>query len=220
MTAPVLLIHGGLWDGTDAELFWHRAGIVDGLERAGLTVAAPDRARRPLSWAQEVAAFGELLTGGLLGPKPVTVVGASNACTIAALLALEYPAAIGRLLLAWPATGDDPEVSARGRAGLLERGASEPIADGLLAGETLRGMTDAQLVSLGRYRGPWSPGLPVGVLPSVPENPSHQRKTVDALLRLMPSVIELPGCPEPPRPDFGPHRDRLVATLGAFAGGG
>ena len=105
-------------------------------------------------------------------------------------------------------------------AGLLERGASGAVADGLLAGETLRGVSDAQLVSLGEYRGPWRPGLPVGVLPSVPENPSHQRKTVDALLRLMPSAVELPGSPEPPRPDFGPDRDRLVATLGAFAGGG
>lgn len=220
MAAPVLLVHGGLWDGTDAELFWYRPGIVAGLEGAGLKVVAPDRARRPVDWAQDVAEFGGLFSSGVLGAEPVTVVGASNGCTVAALLAVEFPESVGRLLLAWPATGDDAEVSARARVGLLERGASGAVADGLLAGETLRGVSDAQLVSLGEYRGPWRPGLPVGVLPSVPENPSHQRKTVDALLRLMPSAVELPGSPEPPRPDFGPYRDRLVATLGAFAGGG
>lgn len=213
----MLLIHGGLWDGTDAAMFWHRPGIVAGLEAAGVSVLAPDRARRPVGWAQEVAEFGRLLTGL---EAPVTVVGASNACTIAVLLALEYSDAVGRLLLAWPATGDDPEGRARARAGLLERGASGAVADGLLAGETLRGVSDGQLVSLGEYRGPWRPGLPVGVLPSVPENSSHQRKTVDALLRLMPSAVELPGCPEPPRPDFGPRLERFVATVGRFAGGG
>ncbi|ONI71644.1 hypothetical protein BWI15_15920 [Kribbella sp. ALI-6-A] len=209
--APVLLIHGGLWDAADAELFWYRPGIVAELEAAGLTVEAPDRPRQPASWAQEVAEFGALLASGLLGPKPVTVIAASNACTVAALLALECPTAIGRLLLAWPVTGGDPEVDARARAGLIERGATAEIADGLLVGETLRGVTDAQLASLELT------GLLVGVLPSVPENPSHQRKTVDGLLRLLPSAIELPGCPEPPRADFAPYRGQLVATLHEFA---
>jgi pimeloyl-ACP methyl ester carboxylesterase len=213
----VLLVHGGLWDGTDAAMFWHGPGIVEGLERARLSVVAPDRLRRPVNWGEEVSAFGRVLTGEA---EPVTLVGASNGCSVAVLLAMEYPEAVGRLLLAWPATGDDVEGNARARAGMIERGASGAVADGLLAGATLRGVSDAQLVSLGEYRGPWRPGLPVGVLPSVPENPSHQRKTVDALLRLMPSAVELPGSPEPPRPDFGPYRDRLVATLVAFAGGG
>jgi pimeloyl-ACP methyl ester carboxylesterase len=207
----VLLIHGGLWDATDAESFWYRSGIVAELEVAGLTVEAPDRPRRPASWAEEVAEFGALLGSGLLGPKPVTVVGASNACTVAALLALEYPTAIGRLLLAWPATAGDPEVEARARAGLIERGATAEIADGLLVGETLRGMTDAQVASLELT------GVLVGVLPSVPENPAHQRKTVDRLLRLVPSAVELPGCPEPPRLDNAPYRNQLVATLHEFA---
>ncbi|MEV6282077.1 alpha/beta hydrolase [Kribbella sp. NPDC051770] len=215
VAAGVLLVHGGLWDGTDAEMFWYRPGIVAGLEAAGLTVVAPDRVRRPVSWGQEVAALG-----GFLGPEPVTVVGASNGCTVAVLLALAYPESVGRLLLAWPATGGDPEVDARGRAGLVERGASGAVADGLLAGETLRGVLDAQLVELGEYRGPWRPGMPIGVLPSVPENPSHQRRTVDALLRLMPSAVELPGSLEPPVPGFEAQQDRLVATVAAFAGGG
>jgi hypothetical protein len=94
---------------------------------------------------------------------------------------------------------------------LIERGATAEIADGLLVGETLRGVTDAQVCSLELT------GLLVGVLPSVPENPSHQRKTVDGLLRLVPSAVELPGCPEPPRADFAPYRDGLVATLHEFA---
>ncbi|WP_206686201.1 hypothetical protein [Kribbella qitaiheensis] len=82
------------------------------------------------------------------------------------------------------------------------------MADGLLAGETLRGVADQELAGL---------GIPVAVLPSVPENPSHQRKTVDALLGLIPGSRELPGCPEPPTPGFPPHREALVAAIVAFA---
>jgi hypothetical protein len=33
MTAPVLLIHGGLWDTMDADGFWRTPGIVAGLDR-------------------------------------------------------------------------------------------------------------------------------------------------------------------------------------------
>ncbi|NYE75162.1 hypothetical protein [Microlunatus parietis] len=51
------------------------------------------------------------------------------------------------------------------------------------------------------------------VLPSLRENPPHQCRTVDALLRLVPGAVEVPGSPEPPRPDFAGHPDALVATL-------
>jgi pimeloyl-ACP methyl ester carboxylesterase len=148
----LFLVHGGLWDSMDAEHFWRTPGIVAGLESHGLTVLAPDRPRFPSGWNQEVDELGALLPS-----EPVTVVGASNGCTVAARLVL-----------------------------------------------TLRGVTDSALAGL---------EIPVAVLPSVPENPSHQRMTVDALLALIPGCRQLPGCPEPPTPDFPPHLDEFVATL-------
>ena len=203
MTADLFLVHGGLWEAMDAADFWRTPGIVAGLEEAGLTVIAPDRPLQAGSWSQEIDELGALLPA-----EPVTLVGASNGCSVAALLALTYPAAVGQLLLAWPATGGDAYVDERTRAGLLGRGASEEVVNGLLEGETLRGVADQDLAGL---------GIPVAVLPSVPENPPHQRKTVDALLELIPGSRELPGSAEPPTPDFPPHRDALVATIVAFA---
>jgi pimeloyl-ACP methyl ester carboxylesterase len=166
-------------------------------------VIAPDRPHVPGSWAEEVDELGALLPA-----RPVTLVGASNGCSVAALLALAHPEAVGQLLLAWPATGGDASVDERTRAGLLGRGASEEVAEDLLKGGILRGVADQDLAGL---------RIPVAVLPSVPENPSHQRKTVDALLALIPGSRELPGCPEPPTPNFPPHRDALVETIAAFA---
>jgi hypothetical protein len=123
-------------------------------------------------------------------------------------LALAYPEVVGQLVLAWPATCGDVYVDERTRAGFLGLGASEEVADGLLDGETLRGVADEDLAGL---------RIPVAVLPSVPENPQHQRKTVDALLALIPGSRELPGCPEPPAPGFPPHREALVDAIAAFA---
>ncbi len=40
---------------------------------------------------------------------------------------------------------------------------------------------------------------------------------VDALRGLLPHADELPGCPEPPRPDFPAHLDRFLTTVTAFA---
>ena len=200
---PLFLVHGGLWEAMDAEAFWRTPGIVAGLENLGLMVDTPDRPRKPSGWMQEVDQLGAMLPD-----VPVMLVGASNGCSVAALLALYFPQAVERLVLAWPATGGDPEVDRRTRTGLLELGADELVIDGLLSGETLRGVTDAALAGL---------QMPVAVLPSVPENPSHQRKTVDALLGLIPGSCELLGCPEPPMSEFARHRDVLVATIGAYA---
>lgn len=125
-------------------------------------------------------------------------------------LALAYPQLVERLVLAWPATGGDPVVDERTRAGLIAQGASDDVVDGLLSAETLRGVRDDELALL---------TIPVAVVPSVPENPFHQRKTVDALLELIPGSVELPGCPEPPSPHFSQHREDLAATLAAFVRG-
>ncbi|TDD62017.1 alpha/beta fold hydrolase [Kribbella antibiotica] len=205
MTATVLLIHGGLWEPMDAQRFWGAPGITDGLTAAGLTVLAPDRPKHPGSWDVEFDALSELLTNRA---EPVTIVGASNGCTVAARLTLAYPDLVDRLVLAWPATAGDAEVDTLTLAGLLGRGCTPGDAARLLAGDTLRGTTDAELAGLAR--------LPVAVLPSLMENPMHQRATVDALLQLVPGSRELSGYPEPPRPDFPPYLDQFVRSIVEF----
>jgi pimeloyl-ACP methyl ester carboxylesterase len=135
---------------------------------------------------------------------PVSVLAGSNGCSVAVRLALAFPHRIERLLLAWPATAGDPTVDSRIRTGLTELGASERNIRALLDGQTLRGVTDAELSTL---------KMPVAVLPSAPANPFHQRHTVDALRRLRPDSEELPGCPEPPRPDFAPHLDKFLTSV-------
>jgi pimeloyl-ACP methyl ester carboxylesterase len=206
MTATVLLVHGGLWEAMDADAFWGTTGITGGLTSYGLEVLAPDRPRQASGWDIEVEALGEHLAKR---PGPVRIVGASNGCTVAVLLALRFPDLVDRLLLAWPATGDDAAANERARVSLVNRGCPPDAADGLLAAGILRGVRDEELASLERIR--------VAVLPSVPENPSHQRKTVDALLRSIRGSRELAGCPEPPTPAFSaPYLDQLVRTIVEF----
>jgi pimeloyl-ACP methyl ester carboxylesterase len=199
----VLLIHGGLWDDMNAGRFWHEPGIVAGLQRHGIHVLSPDRAQRAPSWTFEA----QHLTAAL-PDHPVTIVAGSNGCSAAVRLTLAEPDRVERLLLAWPATAGDPQLDTRTRFGLAKLGAQPHILDALLLGRTLRGITDDELVSITK---------PVGVLPSVPENPFHQRRTVDALLRILPRALELAGCPEPPHPAFPPHADLFVRTATRFA---
>jgi len=35
------------------------------------------------------------------------------------------------------------------------------------------------------------------MLPALPANPFHQRRTVETLLRLILAAVQLPACPEP-----------------------
>lgn len=193
------LIHGGLWAEQDAERFWHRPGITAGLATAGIRVLAPDRPPRPPDWATEARELANSLPA-----EPVVVVAGSNGCSAAVRLATDAPGRVRTLVLGWPATAGDPEVDARDRDRLIRLGAAGRTADRLLAGGTLRGVDDADLAGL---------AMPVAVLPSLRENPPHQRRTVDALLRLVPGAVEVPGSPEPPRPDFTEHRACVVATL-------
>ncbi len=181
----VLLIHGGLWDDMNAARFWHAPGVVAGLEARGLSVVAPDRLPRAATWEVEVAHASSWLA------EPMAVVAGSNGCTLAVKLALTYPSLVSRLLLAWPATPLP----------------ADAIPPELLAGETLRGLRDADLASL---------RLPVGILRAVPENPMHAWKTADVLLGLIPGAVELPGCTEPPRPTFAADLPGFVRTVADF----
>jgi hypothetical protein len=78
------------------------------------------------------------------------------------------------------------------------------VIDALLGGETLRGVADDQLSAL---------GMPVAVVPAVPEDRMHQRRTVDALEDVT-GAVELDGCPLPPRPEFQP--DGFIDSIVQF----
>ena len=200
----LLLIHGGLWEDIGADWFWRRPGILAGFERLGFTVVAPDRLRRPASWAADAEHVLAAVPDG-----PVTVVGGSFGCSVAVRLALDSPGRVERLALAWPASLGDQFAAIRMRASLARLGAPARVLNTLLGSETLPSATDAELGTI---------AASVGVLPAVPPDPFHPRGTVDALLRLLPSATELPGCPEAPRPEFPPHLESFLATVAGFAG--
>jgi pimeloyl-ACP methyl ester carboxylesterase len=200
----LLLIHGGLWEDIGADWFWRRPGIVAGFERLGFAVVAPDRPRRPGSWAADA----EHVLAAVPGGEPVTVVGGSFGCSVAVRLALDSPGRAARMVLAWPASLSDQFAAIRMRASLARLGAPARVLNALLGSETLPSATDAELGTV---------AVPVGVIPAVPPDPFHPRGTVDSLLRLLPSATELPGCPEAPRPEFPPHLDSFLASVAGFA---
>lgn len=202
--ANLLLVHGGLWEeGMDAARFWRQPGIVAGLGRRGFDVFAPDRLCQAPDWTAEASRLARAVPDA-----PLTVLAGSNGGSAAARLAVDFPGTVTRLLLAWPATAGDPAIDTRERAHLAGLGTTPEAIEALLAGQTLRGLTDAELASL---------TLPVGILRSVPANPFHQQHTADALLRLLPRAAELPGCPEPPRPEFPRYLESFLDTVAAFA---
>lgn len=203
----VLLIHGGLWEDTEADWFWQRTGIIDGLATRGFTVIAPDRLRRAPSWAAEAS---HIAAGPELPGEPMTVVGGSFGCAVAVRLALDFPGRVGRLVLAWPASTGDQFARIRVRAGLARLGSPTAVLDALLGTETVPSATDAELRTL---------HVPAGVVPSVPPNALHPRSAVEALLRLLPSAVELPGYPPASRPEFASQLESFVGTLAGFARG-
>lgn len=130
--AVILLLHGGLWEeGMDATRFWLKPGITAGLERAGWAVLAPNRLQRPSSWEAEIEHLSRALPS-----RPIPVVAGSNGCSVAVRLALAGPDRIEKLLLAWPATANDPVVDTRTRRDLADQGASDQIISTLLEGQT------------------------------------------------------------------------------------
>lgn len=214
----MLLVHGGLWEDTRADSFWRRTGVADGLERRGFTVIAPDRLRRAADWTAEARHIADAagLTGrnglgassGTGAARGLTVMGGSFGCSAAVRLALDFPGTAGRLVLAWPASLGDQFTTIRIRAGLSRQGARGPVLDALLGAGTLPGTTDTDLGTL---------DIPVAIVPALPPDPLHPRSAVDALLRLLPSAAELPGCPEAPRPEFSADREAFLDAVTNFA---
>jgi pimeloyl-ACP methyl ester carboxylesterase len=203
----VLLIHGGLWEDIGADWFWRRTGVVDGLEERGFTVLAPDRIRRAANWTAEAAHLADVVTAQGSSAGALTVLGGSFGCAVAVRLALDHPRLVGRLVLAWPASLSDQFAAIRVRADLTRQGARGGVLDALLGTETLPSASDAELRTL---------GIPVALVPSAPPNPLHPRSAVDALLRLLPSAVELPGSPEAPRPDFPPHLESFLDAVSSW----
>ena len=145
MARPVLLVHGGLGEAKDAERFWCRPGIVAGIRAAGFDVTAPDLDTCPSSRA----AAADTLAAGM--SESASVVAGSNAVSVAVRLAIEHPPLVGLLVLLWPATCGDPIVDA----------AAPSEVNHLLAGETLRGVTDDEFATLDQ---------PTAVMASDPPN--------------------------------------------------
>jgi pimeloyl-ACP methyl ester carboxylesterase len=205
----VLLVHGGLWEDVTADWFWRQTGIADGLERRGIAVLAPDRLRRAQSWADEARQLAGVVTEHKAGGPGLTVLAGSSGCAAAARLALDFPGLAGRLVLAWPASIADPFTAIRIRSGLSRLGADRKTLGALLGTGTLLSATDEELRAL---------NVPTGIVPAVPPTPLHPRSAVDTLLRVLPGAVELPGCPEAPRPEFASYREAFLDTVAAFAG--
>ena len=199
----IFLIHGGIWEDVDAERFWVKPGVLGGLRDRGCDVLAPDRLPQPLTWDDEVSHLEPRLPADLS-----TIVGGSNGCTVAIRLTLACPERVARLLLAWPAVAGDMGSDEWSRREMTRQGASDATIDGLLAGQTLRGVTDAELSDL---------RLPVAVLPPPQDNPFHKLRTFEALLRLIPGARPLPGYPETPRPEFASRLDAFLSAVTSFA---
>ena len=185
----VLLIHGGLGEDIGADRFWVQPGIVGALESIGANVIAPDRNTTPSTWteaADEMAAFLR---------EPVVVVAGSNGASVGLRLAIDRPELVSKLVLLWPATAGDR---------VVDDALPSTVAH-LLAGDTVRGVTDDELQSI---------RIPVAVMATEPENKVHQYRTVDRLVELIPGAIRITErFPESPRPDYAPRHDHFITVL-------
>lgn len=181
----LLLIHGGLADGMNAERFWHRPGIAAGLIAAGHDVVAPDRDTCPASWdvaADDVARNIH---------RAATVIAGSNGTSVALRLALRHPDLVDRVVALWPATPTLIDVPARARH--------------LCGGGTIRGVHDHEVVSL---------RVPLSVMATAADSRSHRHETATRLASLTPGGRMISGrFPESPSPDFAEHLDRFIEVL-------
>ena len=202
---PVVLVHGGLYEGMTSREFWADTGVLGELKARHLRVLAPQRPKQPQSWDEEARSLLDAIDAA--GYDRVALVGASNGCSAAVRLAIENPDRVGRMMLAWPATVGDRVVDE-----LLKVIITDEVDDAaphdLLSGDTLRGVSDAELGAL---------DLSVVVLPSLIENQVHQRQTLMGVLSNVSDSFLVPGCPEPPDDQFPEHLDAFATMVAEFA---
>lgn len=204
---PVVLVHGGLYEDVDASTFWGRTGIGAAFREAGYPVVAPNRPPRPRSWEAERDAL--LVAISSRATDPVHIVAGSNGCSAALRAVVDAPGVAKDLVLCWPPTPGVEQIDAATRE-RITRQVGGATADRLLAGETQRGILDEELETI---------GIPVTLVPSEPEDPFHQRATVEALARLLPMVRIAEPTPPALRPNFAHHRSRFVAMVIAAISG-
>lgn len=204
-TLPVVLVHGGLYESMTPAEFWAETGVLGELRAKHLNVLAPRRPKQPRSWDEERRVLLEAIDAA--GYDRVALVGASNGCSAAARLAIENPERVERLMFAWPASVGDPVVDEL-LSIIITDEADGAAAAALLAGETLRGVSDAELESL---------DLPVVVFPSLTENQVHQRTTLMGILANVQGAFLVAGSPEPDDDQFLAHRDTFVTMVAEFA---
>jgi pimeloyl-ACP methyl ester carboxylesterase len=201
----LILVHGGLWDDMTAQRFWVRPGVVAGLAERGRQVLAPNRPYRAPNWAIEAQALADELPEA----ESVCVLAGSNGCSAAIRFALAEPGRVDALILAWPAAAGDPELDQAERRNLAELGATAADIDDLLGGETLRGVTDAELATL---------CVRTAIIHSTVDGRVHPHRTADALCGLIPGAVRLPACPETPRPEFAEYRTEFLDAVTGFLG--
>ncbi len=110
-------------------------------------------------------------------------------------MAIDKPALISRLVLLWPATAGEY---------LVDQMVPSTAAH-LLAGDTVRGVSDVELGDI---------MVPVAVMATDVPNLFHQYRTVDRLVNLIPFAVRLDEAfPESPRPDFIGRLDDFMAVL-------
>lgn len=202
---PIVLVHGGLYEEMTPDEFWVETGVLRALADANAEFIAPQRPPQPHSWHEESERLLEAIDEA--GYQQVALVGASNGCSAAARLAVDHPERVARLLLAWPATAGDQVLDDLARI-IIDDQMGSDVAEQLLTGETLRGVTDEELGSL---------SMPLVVFPSMPANHAHQRETVTALLSAQPSGFVTGGSPEPLDDQFPEFRDTFVHLVNEFA---
>ncbi len=198
---PVVLVHGGLYEGADPGMFWGQTGIGAGLTSAGFRVLAPTRPEAPRSWEAERDAL--IVAIGQRSRDPVSIVAASNGCSAALRAIVDMPDLASRLVLCWPTTAGDPEFDSEARQRILKH-VGHSTADRLLAGETIRGLLDSELERV---------GIPVTIVPSEPDDPFHRQETVARLKRLLPDVRVTEPTPPARQPSFRHHRSRFIAMV-------
>ena len=82
-------------------------------------------------------------------------------------------------------------------------------AAALLPGDPIRGVTPATCVSIG------AAGIPLALLPSLPDDPWHPPRTVAALRAVFPAAVLLPIAAPPPAPTFAQYREMCVDAITA-----